>query len=152
MSYTYKTNRSPNSNAQLHFDPEEECKVEQHHKDACDIRNILTSILKSGDLSPIIGQRDGEEVDLTLIPSFEEAHAIVCQGNNVWESLSVDIRKKFNNSQHEFINFMSNPNNRDEIANLGFDASYLPAAPAATSTEPTPSSPSGANETPQESE
>lgn len=143
MSFARKTERSENSNATLSW-PEDAVKLTQDSdKDKCDLRQILHGILKSGDLSPLNVQVPSGDLDLTTLPSFEEAHKIICDANSTWESIPARVRAQFNHNQLEFLGFMENPDNREAIAELGFDVSYLPEASPVPQTEPTlaPTSP-----------
>ena len=52
-------------------------------------------------------------------------------------SIPSDIRKQFDNNPGKFYEFVSNPDNKDELIKMGFIEQSLPAVAESSATEPT---------------
>lgn len=95
-----------------------ECHVQQHEAADCDINNIMAKYQRTGALDsyrerqPIYG-------DFSNVPDYREACQIVLDAEDVFMSLPADLRKRFDNDPAEYLNFCSDPNNRDEMLSLG---------------------------------
>lgn len=50
---------------------------------------------------------------------FQEAMFIVAQGKSMFEELPGEIRKRFSNDPAQFLGFVQNPDNMDEMARMG---------------------------------
>ena len=138
MSFAHKTNRSENSNAQLGWDPDAVKLTEDHHKEECNIKNKILSILRDGDLSGI-NDRPPQSIDLSTVPDFMQAQQLITEANSMWEQIPAKIRAQFNNDQQTFLEFMHDPKNKTAIGELGFDNSYIvDSVPQSQSTSENP--------------
>jgi len=96
---------------------EEPSLAQQHHKDECDINNILrqfniTGLLPESPLSPRYG-------DFTGISDYHTAMNRVIAAQDEFEALPAQIRARFNNDPAELIQFLEDGNNRSEAEELG---------------------------------
>jgi len=96
---------------------EEPSLAQQHHKDECDINNILrqfniTGLLPESPLSPRYG-------DFTGISDYHTAMNRVIAAQEEFEALPAQIRARFNNDPAELIQFLDDGNNRSEAEELG---------------------------------
>ena len=96
---------------------EEPSLAQQHHKDECDINNILrqfniTGLLPESPLSPRYG-------DFTGIGDYHTALNRVIAAQDEFEALPAQIRARFNNDPAELIEFLEDDNNRPEAESLG---------------------------------
>lgn len=74
----------------------------QSHKDSVDIHKILDRF-QNGDLDAL-NKYQGYYLDITDAPkSLAEALNIVAKGRDLFNSLPVDVREKFNHNPEEFI-------------------------------------------------
>jgi len=96
----------------------------QHQKEACDAKNIVArhKIVKGFDIFD--NYRDAtlsnEVIDLTTLPSdFVEAQNQINFAQQQFEALPAKVRKNFNNNSREFLSFVQNPENIDELVRLG---------------------------------
>lgn len=124
-----------------------ECSpVEQAHKEACDIKSKILHFMQE---PPVPTEMPKEGIDLTMIPDALEAALVVAQGTQAWESIPSKIRAEFGNDQARFLKYATNPDNKENLLAMGFNADYLPDrdanlspdAPASTA-EPEPAQPS----------
>lgn len=93
--------------------------VEQHHKDTQNVNNIIKRhgmdmIAKTAAL-----QQPQYIMDDNPNNDFQEAMQIVTAAQQHFDVLPSEIRKKFNNSPAEFLDFVHNPDNSDEMVKLG---------------------------------
>ena len=96
---------------------EEPSLAQQHHKDECDINNILrqfniTGLLPESPLSPRYG-------DFTGIGDYHTAMNRVIAAQEEFEALPAQIRARFNNDPAQLIEFLENSDNRPEAEELG---------------------------------
>lgn len=116
-----------------------ECKgpsmTKQSFKAQCDVNNILKKYQKTG-LIEHVNQYQGDYHDLYDVVDYQTALNIVIEANDAFNSLPSSIRKKFNNSPQEFLAFVSDENNIDEMYELG-----IADRPDVISPEPDPQAP-----------
>lgn len=92
-------------------------RTEQHHKDSCDINNILKRFERTGILP---GQKGpGKYIDVSDLPTYQESLNIVINANDQFASLDSKIRDRFSNDPTKFLEFLQNPENIDEAIKLG---------------------------------
>jgi phage internal scaffolding protein len=96
---------------------EEPSLAQQHHKDECDINNILrqfniTGLLPESPLSPRYG-------DFTGIGDYHTALNRVIAAQDEFEALPAQIRARFDNDPAQLIEFLENSQNRPEAEELG---------------------------------
>jgi len=92
--------------------------VKQSFKDECDINNIMRKYTKTG-LVTHVTKHMGDYSDLVDVPTYQDALNKVLDANESFETLPSSVRKRFNNDPAEFINFVGDPTNEDEMRSLG---------------------------------
>lgn len=100
-------------------------RTKQEFVREADINNIIkryrvTGLMRQLPLQPIYG-------DFTNIPSYQESLNIVIRGQEAFARLPSDLRTRFNNDPSEFLEFMSDPKNEDEIYELGLAKRPVPS-------------------------
>lgn len=108
-------------------------KTKQQFTDECNINKIMSRYLKTGNIDHLAthGAMYGDFTSL----EFQDALEIVARGEEMFLDLSSDLRKKFNQDPKEFLAFVQNPENTEEMYTLGL--ATRPEPPA----EPTPPAP-----------
>lgn len=143
--FTYKSPTSQEfGSPKLNWtEKDHECsKVEQAHKDACDIKSKILHFMQE---PPVPQSMPDEGIDLTILPDAVEAAAIAAEGQRAWESIPSKIRSEFSNDKEKFLAAALDPKQKDRLLDMGFDASYLPSlpdAPASIPEEPASAPPS----------
>lgn len=104
--------------------------TEQHHKDACDIHNILKRAQQTG----VMEHMAKYEGTYGTMPSGDEFHAhmnALKAAESMFESVPSFLRNRFENDPAKFLDYISNNKNYDEMEKQGFDVSHLtkPAPP-----------------------
>jgi len=112
--YNYDTDAASNESG-LHC--EDASLAQQHFKDECDINNILrqfniTGMLPQQAVSPRYG-------DFTGVSDYHTALNQVIAAEDEFMSLPATLRARFENDPANLINFLDNPENKDEAIKLG---------------------------------
>jgi phage internal scaffolding protein len=112
--YNYDMNAASNESGVA---CEEPSLAQQHFKDECDINNILrqfniTGQLPNFPLSPRYG-------DFSGVVDYHSALNAVIAAEDGFMTLPAETRAKFNNDPELLINFLDNPQNKDEAIKLG---------------------------------
>lgn len=135
---TFRTAYGPKLRVALTFP--EQGREKQSFKDECDINNIMRRFQVTGEVTHL-NQRPpmfGEVPDI----DFAGAMSIVVDARERFQQLPATIRDRFNNDPGRLLEFIQNPDNREEGIRLG-----ILQAPQATATPPAappPVSPTGA--------
>lgn len=108
--------------------------TEQSHAEGCDIRNILRRAQATGQM-PHYG---GDFKDLPNVPTFHEAQNLLATASQTFDSLPLQIRQKMNHSPVEFLQFITDPKQREAMEKLGLNTDHLPTPPEAPREPATP--------------
>lgn len=92
--------------------------TEQASKKSCDINLIMKQYQKTG-LLPNFSQKVGNYLDISDVPSFEEAHELVNEANSLFLELPSDIRKMMDNNPAKLEQFIQDPENIDLLVKKG---------------------------------
>lgn len=85
--------------------------TEQSHAKACDINNIVAQFAKTGILPD--SNRQPSYLDVSNIPSTEEAFKIAHEARDAFMRLPSTIRKLIDNDPSQLSKFMLDEKNRD---------------------------------------
>ncbi len=104
--------------------------TEQHHKDECDVINILNKYDSQGILTHVNKAR-GMYGDFTELNEYRESLDLIKAADTAFSSLPSKIRQWCGNDAGQVMEFVSNPANREEAITLG-----MTEPPASVSKEP----------------
>lgn len=90
----------------------------QADKDRCCVNKIVAQYRKTG-LVTHVANAEGRYVDVVDAGDFQEAMNTVAYGQQSFEALPSDIRKRFNNDPVEFFKFATDAENIPELIKLG---------------------------------
>lgn len=93
-------------------------RTEQHHKDNCEIDNILRKYDKTG-LITHVNRATAEYGDFTLVNEYQESLNTVINAENAFMELPAHVRKKFGNDAGAFFEYATDPANKDGMVELG---------------------------------
>lgn len=96
----------------------------QSEADACDINKIMAQWAKTG-LLPHVNRFPGSYGDFSDASDYQTALNRVIEAQDAFMELPAAIRTKFDNDPGKFLEFASNPENAQEMINLGL-ATPLP--------------------------
>lgn len=91
--------------------------TEQAHKRETDINYILRDYERTGFIKHA-KQHQGTYDDIS-VQDFQEAMFIVKQAQNMFSELPGAVKKRFSNDPREFLSFVQNPANLEEMGRLG---------------------------------
>lgn len=96
-----------------------ESLTQQHYKDECDVINIIKRHDRNGIIEHV--QRGQARYgDFSAVSDYREALDLVRDAQSEFMSIPSDIRKKFDNDPGKFYEFVSNPENKEELIEMGF--------------------------------
>lgn len=105
--------------APCYFNTTGESLTQQHFQEECDIINIIKRHDRNGIIEHV--QRGQARYgDFSEVHDYREALDLVQDANEEFMKIPSDIRKQFNNNPGEFLNFVSNPDNEEEMQKMGF--------------------------------
>ncbi|AXL14630.1 internal scaffolding protein [Microviridae sp.] len=113
--------------------------TEQHHKDECDIHNIMRKQKKTGVIEHVNAYQ-GTYGEMPTGNEFHENMNIIAKAQTMFETVPSHLRNMFENDPAKFLDFMQDPKNKNKMEELGLDASHLPE-PAENLNTPAPSDP-----------
>lgn len=94
-------------------------RTKQSFKETVDINRIMSRYERTGMLEHV-AKYEGDYGDFTDVPtSYHEAMLQVRRADEMFMSLPAKVRKRFANDPGEFLAFVENPENRDEMHELG---------------------------------
>lgn len=96
----------------------EETMTQQHMAEATDINNIMKKYEATGLLDHL-NQYQGEYGDFTVMPDFHTAMNKIKDAEEMFLTIPASIRDKFENDAGKFVEFASNPENLDELREMG---------------------------------
>lgn len=102
-------------------------RTRQSEAEACDINAIMRRYEKTGVL-PVEG-REAFFADVSNMPDYRTALDHVHEARRYFMTLPADVREKFGNDPAGFLDFVADPDNRDEMVELGLleeDATVVP--------------------------
>ena len=95
----------------------EPTRTKQSEAKATNINNIIKQYEKTGVL-PTIG-RDAVFMDVSAAPDYMTALNLITQADAMFMQLPAELRARFDNEPAQFLDWTSDPANRDEMRELG---------------------------------
>lgn len=96
-----------------------ESLTQQHFKEECDVINIIKRHDRNGIIEHV--QRGQARYgDFSQVADYREALDLVRDAQDEFMTIPSDIRKKFDNDPGKFYEFVSNPDNKEELKTMGF--------------------------------
>lgn len=97
--------------------PESISKAVQADKNAADINKIVAKAKKTGFM--VVNNKQPMYGDFTKGTDYADVQKRILEVKNGFEGLPAEIRNKFDNSPEKWIDYMSDPNNKEESIELG---------------------------------
>lgn len=96
--------------------------TKQSFKDECDINVIMKRFRKvqgADYLNRYQGYLDGQFGDFSEVQDYRTAIDQIQQARGVFDALPSKVRSRFENDPAQFLDFVHNPANRDELVAMG---------------------------------
>jgi len=108
--------------------------TKQSFKDTCDINAIVAKAVRSGML-PENGNPNPIYGDFSSVKDYQEGLNVILKAEAQFNSLPAMIRSQFQNDPAQFLEFATDPKNKDELVKMGL-AKRAPAPPRTTEDAP----------------
>ena len=96
-----------------------ESLTQQNFKEECEVINIIKKHDRNGIIEHV--QRGQARYgDFSEVADYREALDLVRDAQSEFMAIPSDIRKKFDNDPGKFYEFVSNPENKEELIKMGF--------------------------------
>jgi len=114
---TVISKRESNGTRRVQFECTGPSKVEQSHRDECNINTIMAKCARTG----LINQRSdvGTYGDFSSSVDYHTAQNKIVEANQAFDKLPSNIRKRFRNNPAELLDFINNEENETEARELG---------------------------------
>lgn len=120
--------------------------TQQQFKDEADINTIVERFHITGHIPENV--RQPTYGDFTGIKDYQSALHALSQADEAFMEMPAEVRFRFNNDPGEFVEFCSNPANKDEWAKLGLTKTPTqPTSQPAPLTNPSSTPPTGSTST-----
>ena len=93
-------------------------RTKSEFKDEADVNNIVAQCIKKAIALPS-GDRQPMFEDFSNIGTYQDAVSSVAQANEEFSHLPSELRAKFDNNVQSLIDFMGDPENKEEAISLG---------------------------------
>lgn len=103
-------------------------KVKQEFGEKVDINNIMRKYNRTGVLPDMI-KLNPRYGDFSSAQDYHRAMNIIVHSREQFEGLPADVRKRFNNDPEAFLAFAENPENIDQLVDMGLAHKKTPDAP-----------------------
>lgn len=134
----------------LHF-PEGEGRTEQAHAGEADINTIMARANR-GEHSDYINKYEPHYGDASG-PDFYQAQQLIAGANTMFEDLPSKLRSKFNHDPAQFLEFVQDPKNEDELIELKLaKAKTIPITPLIDQKQQTKNKEDGSKATEEQNE
>jgi phage internal scaffolding protein len=106
----------------------EESKTEQAHKSEVDINNIVKRA-GAGELIAKVNALQNWTYDDVTNNDFQEAMNAIIKARDTFSAVPSQIRKRFNNDPAAFMDFVRNPDNKQELVEMGLATAEVAPGP-----------------------
>lgn len=117
----------------VEFEPS---RTQQSDMENVKLANLVTRYEQTPEIFHIAAQA-AQYGDFADVPDMQEAMNMVAEARSLFEQLPSDLRREFDNDPAKFTDAASDPEQKEYLESLGFDASYLPDPPE-PKTDPAP--------------
>lgn len=105
---------------------QEPSRTKQSFKKECDVNQIMKRFKKINAGTEYLDQYTqvvgGQFGDFSSVPDYRTALEQVHYAEGIFDALPAQVRKRFSNDTAEFLDFVANPANKDELVSMGLVA------------------------------
>jgi len=95
-------------------------KTQQSFKKDCDINVLYKKFQSGGMVDPeVFSRKPGRYADLSEVVDFQTAQQYLIDAGHEFDRLPLDVRRKFGFNVAEFLDFVGDPKNGEELVRLG---------------------------------
>lgn len=127
MESNKKISERPNGSIRVQSVIPEHSKVDPSFKNSADVNNIIAKYKKT-QLWPG-RQLHASHMDWYSIPDLKTAMDVVARAQSMFNELPAHVRSRFKNDPSNLLDFIRDPKNQNEAAQLGLaNPSFVPAS------------------------
>lgn len=118
--FTYDKDKASASTSLICIQPGDDGydgKTQQNFKDECDINTIVNNFLKTGEMPDNV--KLPQYIDYEGVFDFRTAMEAMMQAEEAFMEIPAQVRAQFNNSPQEYLEFVTNPNNKEQLKTMG---------------------------------
>lgn len=115
-------------------------RTKQSFAKECDINHIMSRYEKTG-LIAHVNRVQGQYGDFAGPPDYQEAMNMVVRAGDMFMSLPAKVRARFGNDPGEFLAFVTDAANAEEVVKLGLAVVREPEKPVEVVVKEMPSAP-----------
>lgn len=104
-------------------------RTQQSFVTECDINTIISKYRRTGLLGDLI-KRNPQYGDFSEVGTYQEAYNTVLKAEEQFSALPSNLREKFNNKPEEFLKYVHDPKNADELVEMGLATRREPSEEA----------------------
>lgn len=104
--------------ARVQLETSGQSMTKQSFQAECDINTIMQKYTKTG-LIEHVREHGGQYGDFVTAPEYHEAMTAVVEANAAFQSVPAEMRNRFQNDPAQFLDFVQNPDNIDELVEMG---------------------------------
>jgi len=93
-------------------------RTKQSFKAQCNVNTIVDKARRTGLVSHL-NSKTPVYMDVTQVPDFQTAYAIVQEAQDAFDALDARVRRRFDNDPGKMVEFLSDVRNNAEAAELG---------------------------------
>lgn len=106
-------------------------RTKSEFAEECNINNIVGRAMKTGVLPS--GERKPLFDDFSEVKDYTETQRIIASAEQNFMMLDAETRNKFNNNVADLLDFIDNPDNAEEAANMGLIEAPIKDTPVSES-------------------
>jgi len=106
-----------NKAADKGYDIEMPSKAKQEFQAECNVNTIVELFMKGAPLP--VQVHEGQFVDVSELGDYKTALETVMEAEQVFKTLPMAVKKRCENSVAGFLDFVNDPENKDEMIELG---------------------------------
>lgn len=104
--------------------------TDKQYKDECDINSIIKRYIEKGITPPV--RSEGITGDFSDIGDFQHCLDKIERAKAEFEALPSEIRSRFGNEPHSYVDFVLDPKNEEECIRLGLKVRHEPPSRSTT--------------------
>jgi len=109
----------PNGTKRVATVSDKPSRADQQWKDSCDVNKIMEKYRQTGTITHVRNAKEGKYLDLTSIPTYQEALDQIRKADSLFQEIPAKIRLKFDNNPQKLIDYLADEKNLAESIELG---------------------------------
>lgn len=118
MTITRIKTRRDNGSLRIQSEIQGPSMAQQQFAEECDANFIMKKYSQTGEITHL-ARNQGVYADVSEIGDYQSALDTVMRAQDAFETVPAQLREKLQNDPQKFLEFIQNPENRDEMIKYG---------------------------------